>query len=417
MKVSFIFHVLSSPISDEIQWQPLPRLYDYVWCIKWWNLSGNLHYISLCCYWISPVCYQYCKYTFHYLGSDPSTCEECISPFVLQHNTCVRTCSAGYVLDYRQGICVRCHATCATCMGPTENECVTCKNDQWSLEGSLCKKSCGKGWYKDPLTSLCESCHPLCKTCSGPGEAACTSCVAKLSLLKGRCVSSCKEDQYRGKNGKCYMCSSSCKSCKDANINDCLSCNDGEKLYNYTCVKTCPYGSYEKKSNDILECSKCHPSCVTCVGAGPNTCTSCRADLYLEGTKCVKQCSMFHMIEEDTRKCKLCTNDCPVDMNITDSRWLLGRSNDNRIAHIVYTNHEKRFIMISFATCGTFLVLFALFGLFKSRSRRGYTVVENTSASNSESQQQTLNNNVPCVYIRDEQSQREREAMLDDNDT
>jgi hypothetical protein len=65
------------------------------------------------------------------------------------------------------------------------------------------------------------------------------------------------------------------------------------------------------------------------------------------------------------------------------------------------------------ATCLSLLSVFALLGLCKSRSTNGYTKVNNNSASSVETQQ-TFDNNVPSVYIRDENA--ESEAMLNDPD-
>ncbi|CAB3996348.1 Hypothetical predicted protein [Paramuricea clavata] len=321
---------------------------------------------------------------------------------------CVRTCSPGYVLDRMKRACVPCHESCDRCMGATRDQCLSCKDSQDSLQGSVCKKSCGDGMYRNPETSRCESCHPLCKTCSGGGKEACTSCVEGLSYSLSQCLSSCGEDEYRN-NGQCYMCDRGCKTCKGATSKDCLSCNDNRKLFNFTCVKNCPPGMYERDSNGIPECERCHPSCATCTRAGPDACTSCRMDLYLEGTNCVQQCSINHILDEDTKKCKLCNSDCPTFANITD-RSALPHKNDESNAPTKLENH---FILISMATCLSLLAIFALLGLCKSRSTNGYTKVDNNSASSVETQQ-TFDNNVPSVYIRDDNA--ESEAMLNDPD-
>ncbi|CAB4032016.1 pro convertase subtilisin kexin type 6-like [Paramuricea clavata] len=353
---------------------------------------------------------QPCDYYCHRCsgGNGLLSCKECISPLVLENNMCVRTCSPGYVLDRMKRACVPCHESCDRCMGATRDQCLSCKDSQDSLQGSVCKKSCGDGMYRNPETSRCESCHPLCKTCSGGGKEACTSCVEGLSYSLSQCLSSCGEDEYRN-NGQCYMCDRGCKTCKGATSKDCLSCNDNRKLFNFTCVKNCPPGMYERDSNGIPECERCHPSCATCTRAGPDACTSCRMDLYLEGTNCVQQCSINHILDEDTKKCKLCNSDCPTFANITD-RSALPHKNDESNAPTKLENH---FILISMATCLSLLAIFALLGLCKSRSTNGYTKVNNNSASSVETQQ-TFDNNVPSVYIRDDNA--ESEAMLNDPD-
>ena len=344
-------------------------------------------------------------FIFFILGNGLSSCRECIPPFVLQKNLCVRTCSPGYVLDRVKRACLPCHESCGTCMGPTRGQCLSCKDSGDSLQGSVCKKSCADGLYRNPETSRCESCHPMCKTCSGGGKAACTSCVKGLSYSLAQCLSACAEDEYKN-NGECYKCSSGCKACKGPTSQECLSCNDERKLFNFTCVKNCPLGTYERGSNGIAECEQCHPSCATCTKAGPNACTSCRMDLYLEGNKCLQQCSISYILDENTKKCKVCNSDCPY-ANITD-RSAFGPQRDSNAP----SKLENHFILIAVATCLSLLSVFALLGLFKSRSKSGYTKVDNNSSSSVE-MPQTFNN-VPSVYIRDDRA--ESQAMLSDND-
>ena len=352
---------------------------------------------------------QACDYYCHKC-SGPSSCEECKPPFVLEKNQCVRTCSPGYVLNRVTRACVPCHESCQTCMGPTKDQCLSCKNSKDSLQGSVCTENCAEGMYRNAETSQCESCHPMCKACSGAGKDACTNCVEGLSHKSSQCISSCQVNEYKN-HGKCYVCSSGCQTCKGPTRQHCLSCNDGGKLFNFTCVKNCPLGTYERGSNGIPECEMCHPSCVTCTRAGADACTSCRMDLYLQGTTCVQQCSIKHRLDENTRKCKLCDADCPTYTNITDRSALLRHHNDdNSDASPKLENH---FILISMATCLSLLAVFALVSVFRSRATKGYTKVDNNSSSSVEAPQ-PLDNNVPSVYIRDDKA--EHVAMLSDGD-
>ena len=342
--------------------------------------------------------------------SGPSTCNECIPPYVLEKNQCTSTCSSGYVLNRATRTCVPCHESCQTCMGTTRDECLSCKDSKDSLQGSVCTKECAEGMYRNHETSRCESCHPMCKTCTGAGEGACSSCVAGLSLTFSQCISPCKVNEYR-KDGKCYVCSSGCLACKGGSHRHCLSCNDGGKLFNFTCVKNCPPGTYDRDSNGIPECEKCHPSCVTCTRAGADACTSCRMDLYLQGSRCVRQCSEKHKLDEHTKTCKHCNADCPTHANITDRSAASGdHNNDESDASPKLENH---FILISMATCLSLLAVFALLSLYKTRPTKGYTKVDNNTASSVEAAQ-TFNNNVPSVYIRDDNA--EGDAMLSDHD-
>lgn len=343
---------------------------------------------------------------FHFQGNGLSSCKECLSPLVLESNVCVRVCSPGFVLNRAKRKCVRCHASCATCMGPTFDQCLSCKDRKDSLQGSVCKRTCAPGMYRNDEMSLCEACHPTCGACSGGGKDSCTSCVRGHSLSLSQCLSPCPDDQYRN-NGICYMCGTGCKTCKGPTTRECLSCQDGKKFFNFTCVKNCPPGTHEGDSNDLPECKSCHPSCATCTRAGPDACTSCRMDLYYQGGSCVRECSIDHRLDENTRTCKTCNADCPYT-NITGRRSaLLPQQNDENSSQ---NKVEHHYILISLATCLSLLAIFALLGLVKPRSTKGYAKVENNSTSSVE----VPKNDIPSVYIRDDQT--ERIAMLDDHD-
>lgn len=327
---------------------------------------------------------------------------------------CVRTCSAGLVLDREKEQCIPCHPSCATCFGPTRRDCLSCRDRRASLEGSVCKDSCGNGKYRDPETSYCESCHPSCKTCTGGGRLACSACIEGLfysSALK-QCLSKCKEGQYRS-NEVCYMCSSSCKACKGPSGSDCLSCAQNRWLYNSTCVKSCPADTYQEESNGLMECRKCHPSCVTCTGDAANQCTSCRQDLYLEKSSCVKQCSGKFRLDEETKICKTCNDGCPGFANLTDRSIYLPKNMEPDQSR---PKRHSHFILVGSATAATLLAIFAVLGILKARSSRGYTKVkvENTSP-NVEEPLGYGNNNMARVFIHGDDL--EGEAMLDHQDS
>lgn len=55
-------------------------------------------------------------------------------------------------------------------------------------EGS-CVSACPDGFYGDEDTNDCEECHPDCATCGGPEESDCVSCREGDVLENGECVS------------------------------------------------------------------------------------------------------------------------------------------------------------------------------------------------------------------------------------
>ena len=51
-----------------------------------------------------------------------------------------------------------CHANCATCTGPNNNQCVTCSSSAFILNVSTtCVIDCGDGYYKDTSDRTCKS--------------------------------------------------------------------------------------------------------------------------------------------------------------------------------------------------------------------------------------------------------------------
>ena len=351
-------------------------------------------------------------FIFFYQGNGFSNCTECVPPFVLEKLMCVRTCSGGKILDRKRRRCVSCHHSCAKCLGTTDHDCLSCR-DAWkaSLEGSVCKNSCGVGKYRAPKTSYCERCHPTCKSCRDRGQLACTGCINGLiySFAKKQCLSQCPQGQYRI-NTDCYMCTSSCKTCKGPSNRECLSCEQNHALYNFTCVKRCPPNTHLEDYNGLMECGACYPSCATCTGKRANQCTSCRQDLYLEKTSCVKQCSLNFQLDEDTRTCTLCNNDCPSYANLTDRSVNLPNNDHGPSTR----KHQNHFILIAMATATTLLVAFALINTLRAKSSRGYKRVQNNSTSNIEEHVDLPNNNVPQVYVRNDNL--EREELLEDHD-
>uniref|UniRef100_A0A3B3VKQ9 Furin (paired basic amino acid cleaving enzyme) b n=1 Tax=Poecilia latipinna TaxID=48699 RepID=A0A3B3VKQ9_9TELE len=91
----------------------------------------------------------------------------------------------------------------------------------------------------------------------------------------------------------------SCKTFDAQQI--CIECSPGFSLFLQGCVKFCPPGftSGPQLLNLSLEnwvdlssvqaCLSCHPSCLTCSGAGPTDCLSCPTHSHLVFTSCLHQ--------------------------------------------------------------------------------------------------------------------------------
>ncbi len=71
-------------------------------------------------------------------------------------------------------MCLKCHNSCKTCNGETENDCIECDS---SLYMSTTLHKCitcyvKKGFFiKDG--KYCEECHPTCAECNGKSNNNC----------------------------------------------------------------------------------------------------------------------------------------------------------------------------------------------------------------------------------------------------
>ncbi|XP_069782867.1 extracellular matrix organizing protein FRAS1 [Narcine bancroftii] len=210
----------------------------------------------------------------------PEHCDICSDKTkVLQNGSCLERCDPGFHQD--GGLCKACNEPCATCQ--SEFECTSCK-ETLLLRNGHCVTSCGKGFTQDHLQ--CTVCHESCLTCHGPSENNCLRCRDPSHQLKGgACVASCGTG-YFVKEGSCHACNSSCQTCHLDN-EKCLSCAEGRVIHHGRCVSHCPEGSYRDVAN---RCAACHASCATCAGSVPVLCTSCVNHRTLHKGQCLSAC-------------------------------------------------------------------------------------------------------------------------------
>ena len=85
-----------------------------------------------------------------------------------------------------------CHATCATCSGPSASECTSCDDGKY-LAGNSCStcSTCGAGSYVSSACSptadtVCAPCAN-CAACAGPKLSDCGSCQTGFYLDQGVC--------------------------------------------------------------------------------------------------------------------------------------------------------------------------------------------------------------------------------------
>uniref|UniRef100_A0A8C6YA37 VWFC domain-containing protein n=1 Tax=Naja naja TaxID=35670 RepID=A0A8C6YA37_NAJNA len=251
------------------------------------------------------------------VGPEYSHCTQCMNPeeklqpyLSLEERpvgTCLPQCRAQFYSD-KDRICKACHSSCFSCAGASPDNCTACTSPQVFHEGQ-CSSKCPEGWF--PQESHCYACHPSCKSCSGAEDDECTACHPHVSFLNGRCRTPCKREQYLNLVGYCAGCHPLCELCVADLHTDlgstCLRCRDiHHLLLKDHCVPDCPTGFYQLGG----ACQKCHPSCKTCTGEGPFSCTSCDPSLVLSHTGlCLSACSLGFYQDENLH-CKPCSDSC-----------------------------------------------------------------------------------------------------------
>ncbi|KCV69816.1 serine/threonine protein kinase [Fonticula alba] len=137
----------------------------------------------------------------------------------------------------------------------------------------------------------CEACDASCHTCEGPTEAQCLSCAGKTgALLDGHCLSSCPLvgfwlDESDPLHRVCRPCGEGCDRCSDAT--SCLTCKPGLVLLHSgpggaSCVSDCPGGFFASllDGQSQAACAACAPDCLTCTGPERRDCQvyACETD-------------------------------------------------------------------------------------------------------------------------------------------
>ncbi|XP_035999655.1 proprotein convertase subtilisin/kexin type 5b isoform X2 [Fundulus heteroclitus] len=243
--------------------------------------------------------------------SQDGLCKKCANYYFLHKAECVDDCPKGYFASEPQQECMQCHADCASCDGPGEDDCDVCRNPKAVRYNGECLARCPNSTYYDEKTNECRACDKSCLTCSGHEPTDCLSCGTNRRLDDtGHCVwhSECSMDSYVGPDGDCQRCHTRCLRCDGPGEDRCLSCKEPRFLLNATCVKKCPAGYYEDKAG--RGCERCHFSCESCDGHHSQQCTACKPGFFKQAGSCVETCSESHFGNKTTLLCERCDPSC-----------------------------------------------------------------------------------------------------------
>ncbi|KAF4802764.1 hypothetical protein TURU_022239 [Turdus rufiventris] len=255
-------------------------------------------------------------------------CSSCQTPLLLQDGQCVASCSKGYVQqqllctgvnvhprikegvsEQRDQVMQACHESCSSCWGAAENHCLSCKDPSHVLQEGLCLASCDQGFY--PKDGICTDCHPLCQQCVAnlrDTGSVCLKCQNSRHLLLGDlCLPHCPPGHYTH-SGACKRCHPSCKTCTGDGPLSCSSCDASLVLsHTGTCAPRCSLGFYRDARQTCRPCSSQCRSCDSAAG-----CTSCRdaAKVLLFGECQYQSCAHQYYLDFSSKTCRECDWSC-----------------------------------------------------------------------------------------------------------
>jgi hypothetical protein len=223
-----------------------------------------------------------------------------------------------WYFDYIESKFGICNNTCATCDGPSGNDCLSCHSatidpNHAYLYNNECIGSCPDGTYQQSIFSEYYKCNPCfvnCKTCSkakNNNNMFCDSCKENYIHYLKNCF-----QEYDPHTKSFYL--------PDNNgISSCYqSINYYIKENTYECISSITEGYFLSNSETGL-ISPCHQDCKTCSSNYTETNTNCDICLnqefnYLEGN-CVDECpdgyySYENSYASNKKTCKNCHNKC-----------------------------------------------------------------------------------------------------------
>ena len=203
-----------------------------------------------------------------------------------------------------------CHTKCATCYGPSEENCLSCNNETSNnfkyLYKSSCFRDCPEGTFKNKDNegnNICEKCHENCETCYGTGDTYDMNCKK------------CSNDKIIYRNNCYIIYENETKSFYNPNnISEIISCYEYHENYiienTNICIDKVKEG-YFISNNKTGLLSRCHSNCKKCsknYTENSQNCDICRDELFLQEGNCVENCSEGYYLENN--ECFKCHDNC-----------------------------------------------------------------------------------------------------------
>lgn len=160
-------------------------------------------------------------------------------------------------LSFSQPLFTACaNPKCATCAGAGQT-CTTCKDPTHVLQEGICDNQCSDGWFA--LNSVCTRCHTSCKTCNGASNQNCLTCdTAQFPYhdeITHECLTSCASGKFWNSTAStCTSCAIGCSICTSASPTSCTACKPNYYLHNNNeCVDRCPSQFFTNTETNTCE--------------------------------------------------------------------------------------------------------------------------------------------------------------------
>lgn len=264
---------------------------------------------------------------------------ECLTGFVRnadglceKSSTLTGSCTAAQYYDEIKKACTSCHASCAVCVGPTEEDCLSCPSSKvlypldnaksTASSGSISTQTmigfcyCPSATYFKSSDNTCPNCSKGCNKCSD--AATCLECDEKLILSSGACACRpgftqdlatkecfidlslpCQPGNYEDSaDKKCKPCQSPCVTCSNATT--CTSCGAGMGLTGSPATCACQAGLYNAApTGSKPECKPCMNACGVCTGVESTKCSACVSNASLVSGVCKCNAGFGYSIEKN----------------------------------------------------------------------------------------------------------------------
>ena len=246
-------------------------------------------------------------------GPTSNQCLSCYSNAYLSNGMCVCTPNY-YMIDIipcsalQCSFCNLCNSPCRTCQGIAINDCLSCVGNTYLLNG-VCILICPDGMFANSILLICQICDSICQTCIN-SSTTCTSCFSSTYLQSNQCVTSCLSGYYGDtKNSICMTCNSKCSQCDKTAIH-CTSCNSPYYLNpGGICHSNCPSGY--AKNHYLNTCETCSFLCSTCLDS-INLCLTCSYPYYFLSSNCLSSCPDGMFEDKTNRLCLPCDDKCSI---------------------------------------------------------------------------------------------------------